>query len=69
MLLRFSKLKSFDLNFENYVIINEKLLRKGDPLKIISNPIKIKEDLGWGIQTSIEDLILKCINYKLSKME
>ena len=59
----------FNLNFENYVIINEKLLRKGDPLKIISNPIKIKEDLGWGIQTSFEDLILKCINYKLSKME
>jgi len=54
----------FKLNWQNYVEIDSLLLRPGDPESIISNPKKIYENLGWKAETSLEELLIKCIDYK-----
>jgi len=56
----------FDLDYKDYVKVNENLLRSGDPLERISNPNKIKKDLNWEAKTSISEIINKIIKYKLS---
>lgn len=54
----------FDLDFDKYVKIDQKLLRKNDPEKIISNPLKIKTDLGWSTNLNFEEIVIKIIeNY------
>ena len=56
-----------NLNFEQYIIIDEKLLRKGDPLTIYSDPKKLKDELKWSPKLSFEELVFRCIkqgNYK-----
>ena len=56
-----------NLNFEQYIIIDEKLLRKGDPLTIYSDPKKLKHELKWSPKLSFEELVFRCIkqgNYK-----
>tara|TARA_B100000427_G_C15494440_1_gene589175 strand:+ start:855 stop:1823 length:969 start_codon:yes stop_codon:yes gene_type:complete len=55
----------FDLNWELYITVDENLLRPGDPEKIISNPKKILDKLGWKTETSFEKLIEKCIKYQI----
>ena len=57
--------KAFNLNFEEYVRIDESLIRGGDPKKIVSNPSKIKEELNWFTTVSFEELIGICINSRL----
>lgn len=59
----------FKLNVEDNVVINKNLLRKGDPHSIISDPSKINKKTGWAAETSFENLILRCINYKLKNLE
>ena len=55
---------SFDLNWNKYIHIDPSLLREGDPQEIISDPSKIKNELGWSTTTSIENVIEKIINLK-----
>ena len=55
---------SFDLNWNKYIHIDPSLLREGDPQEIISDPSKIKNELGWSTTTSIENVIEKIINFK-----
>jgi len=55
----------FDLDWEKYINIDEKLLRKGDSKKIVSEPKKIYEKFNWKTETSVEKLIEKCIKFKL----
>ena len=55
----------FDLGWEKYINIDEKLLRKGDSKKIVSEPKKIYEKFNWETETSVEKLIEKCIKFKL----
>ena len=50
------------LNYMDHVKINNSFLRKGDPRKIVSNPMKIKKELGWQSETTFEKLIEFCIN-------
>ena len=52
------------IGWEASVDIDENLLRNGDPLKIISNPNKIKKETGWETSTSLESFLEKCIIYK-----
>ncbi len=54
----------FNLDWKDFVTIDNSLLRKGDPKSIVSNPKKIYEDTGWKAQTSLEQIIKKCINFK-----
>lgn len=55
----------FKLHWEDHVLIDKNLLRKGDPLQIISNPNKIKKDTGWSTTIEIEDILEKCIKSRL----
>ena len=56
----------FDLDYTEYTIVDKSLLREGDPEIIISNPNKIKTKFGWSNEVSFEELINRCIKFKLS---
>ncbi len=56
----------FDMDYKQFVTINPKLLRANEPNKIVSNPTKIYEDIGWKAKTNLEEIIQKCISYKLN---
>ena len=55
----------FNLDFKEYISINKQLLRSKDPEKIISDPTNLRSDTGWEPSVNIEDLIVRCIEYKL----
>lgn len=57
----------FDLDFKSYVNVDRSLLRKGDPNKTISNPEKIYNELNWKSTTNFNELVSKCIEYKIRK--
>lgn len=59
----------FDLDFTEFIHIDNKLLREGTPKIIVSNPEKIKNKLGWKTKTSFHELIEKCILFKLSALD
>ena len=52
----------YDLKPENYLVINPKLLREGDPLKIYSDPSLLKSELNWTPQLSVDDLLERIFN-------
>ena len=52
---------NFNLNWEDCLEINEDLLRKGDAKVKVSNPAKIKQDIGWETSMDFDELILRCI--------
>ena len=52
----------FDLDPKEFIEIDSNNLRPGDPLKIVSDPVKIKEKLNWETKLGFEDLILRCIS-------
>lgn len=54
----------FNLDWSRHVEIDNRLLRKGDPLSIVSNPAKINNQLNWKSEHSTEDLLKRCISYK-----
>jgi len=56
----------FNLEFKDYISIDKKLLRENTPKTIIANPEKISAELGWQVQVEFDDLIEKCISYKLT---
>ena len=55
----------YDLNYEDHIKLNPEILRKGDPVKIISNPHKINSDLRWETKLDIETLVEKIIKVKM----
>ena len=52
----------FSLDPKEFIEVDSNNLRPGDPLKIVSNPEKIKKELNWETKLGFEDLILRCIN-------
>ena len=56
----------FDMDFKEYVTVNKNLLRENEPNKIVSNPDKIRNDIGWKPTTNFDEIINKCISFKLS---
>ena len=59
----------FDLNWRDYISIDNNLLRSSDPKIRISNPKKIKKELGWETKTSLEQTIEKITKYKKFKLQ
>ena len=59
---------NFDLNLDKYIDVDETLIRKGDPVSIISNPRKLNYELGWTNSISFENLIQICIESKINKL-
>ena len=55
----------FNLDINKYIDIDESLIRKGDPKSIVSNPIKIQEELNWSTEVSFENLVNICIDSRL----
>ncbi len=55
----------FGLNYEDFIQIDSGLLRPGDPIRIVSNPGRLKKELSWKPQLSFEELIGRCISYKV----
>lgn len=55
----------FNLNLNKYIDVDENLIRKGDPVSIVSNPKKLNHELGWDNTISFEDLIQICIDSKI----
>ena len=51
----------FNLDWTNFVDINQSLLRKGDPVKIISDPSKLKMELNWSAKINFSQMLDKCI--------
>ena len=58
----------FNLNLDKYIDVDENLIRKGDPVSIVSNPKKLNHELGWNNTISFEDLIQICIESKINKI-
>ena len=56
----------FDLEFDDYLEIDNTLLRKGDPIHIQSDPILIFKRLNWKAKLSFEIMIEKIILSRLS---
>lgn len=52
----------FKLDVNDFVSTDSSLLRKGDPDYIVSNPSKIREELGWKTSLNFEDLVYRCIS-------
>ncbi len=57
----------FNLNLDKYIDIDKELIRKGDPISVISNPKKLNYELGWNNNISFESLIQICIESKINK--
>jgi GDP-D-mannose dehydratase len=51
------------LNYENYVISKSNIDSNQRPL--VSNPSKIKENLGWKTKTNVQELIKIMIKNKI----
>ena len=63
LVLVFNYLK---IDWENKVIIDKELLRKNDPVIIGSNPRKIELHTNWKPKVTFEEMLYKCITYKLN---
>ena len=48
--------------------VDKSLLRSGDPVKTISKPEKIYKELQWKATTSFNELVSKCIQYKVKNI-
>jgi len=55
----------FNLDINKYIDIDESLIRKGDPKSIVSNPLKIQEELNWSTKVSFENLVNICIDSRI----
>lgn len=51
----------FELDWEKFVVIDESLLRKNDPITIVSDPTRLKSELKWNPKFTFQDLIRSCI--------
>ena len=50
----------------DFTHVDSSLLRKGDPERIISDPLKLKNELGWTPKLDMEQLIDRCTSFKLN---
>jgi len=58
--------EELDLDYKKHIKINQELLRDGDPEVIISDPSKVKDILGWAPKLNFQDLVKRCLDYKLN---
>ena len=58
----------FNLDWKNFVEIDKSFLRAEDPIERISNPVKIKNELGWETKIKMSEIIEKIIKFKLDML-
>lgn len=51
-----------DLNYEDYVVVDQKFFRPAEVDLLIGDPTKAKEKLGWEAETSFEDLVTMMVD-------
>ena len=51
----------FGLNWEQFIEVDESLLRKNDPKEIVCNPSRIQNELNWKPEMTFEDLVYRCV--------
>tara|TARA_X000001036_G_scaffold439303_1_gene489955 strand:+ start:45508 stop:46494 length:987 start_codon:yes stop_codon:yes gene_type:complete len=56
--------QELNLNWEEHVQVDNKLLRKGEPKSIVSVPSKILKEANWKTTTELNEILSKCIFYK-----
>jgi len=55
----------FDLNYEDFIEIDSKLLRKGDPQKKVADISKIQNEINWEPKVTVKNLIELIIESRL----
>lgn len=60
--------QEFNLNYKKHIKIDEKLLRKGDPIEICSNPLKLQRDYNWDTKYDFENFVKRILNYKVKNL-
>jgi len=58
--------KIFDLNYEEYIKVENSLLRKNDPVELISNPVKAYTDLKWKTVYNVDQILEEIIKKRFS---
>ena len=53
--------KYFELDYKEFLVINEELTRKNNQRKIVADNRKIKSELNWTTSLTIEELVIRCI--------
>ena len=56
-----------NLDYEEFINVDINKLRGGEPMNVVSNPEKIKSDIGWETKLSIFEVVEKMYDYKLLK--
>ena len=50
--------------YEDHIVVNTNKLRKGEPMIIKSNPMKIYDKIGWRASLDIFDIVNKMYKFK-----
>jgi len=57
------------MNYEDYVVIDEKFYRPAEVDILLGNPAKAKRQLGWEASTSLETLITMMVDADMKRVE
>lgn len=57
------------LNYQDYLIIDEKLMRPAEVDVLLGNPAKAKAALGWQTKTSMQELIAMMVDADLRRLK
>jgi GDPmannose 4,6-dehydratase len=57
------------LDYEDYVVVDPKLLRPAEVEALLGNPGKAREKLGWSATTTLEDLIAMMVDADMQRVE
>lgn len=58
-----------DLNYEDYVVIDEKFFRPAEVDVLLGNPAKAKKELGWQTKTNLEQLMHMMVDADLERVK
>ena len=56
--------KMLNLEYRDYIVVNNSSLRKGEPMVVTSNPEKIYKEIGWKVGLTIFDIVNRMYDYK-----
>lgn len=60
--------QEINLDYKKHIKIDENLLRKGDPVEICSNPLKLQRDYNWDTKYDFEEFVKRILNYKIKNL-
>jgi GDPmannose 4,6-dehydratase len=60
--------KTVELNWQDHVRTDERLLRRSEPMRLLGNPEKARRLLGWEPKTSFNELISEMTHAELSAL-